>query len=72
MKYEGIKEIQSIAYDSQTIVRKRIKKKSSRILTLVMFQIGIVLIFFACLLLVNLVGIDNKVFDAVKAGFGLF
>jgi hypothetical protein len=32
MKYEGIKEIQSISYDSQTIVRKRIKKKSSRIL----------------------------------------
>ena len=72
MKYEGIKEIQSVGYDSHTVIRKKIKKRSSRLLTLVMFQVGVVLLFFACLLLVNFLGFDNEIFDAVKSDFGLY
>lgn len=72
MKYEGIREIQSQAYESNAVIRKKIKKKGSKVLTLVMFQVGIVLIFFACLLLVNLLGVENEVFETIKEGFELY
>ncbi len=72
MKYAGIKEVVCVGYDSNAVIRKRIKKKGSRLLSLVMFQVGMVLLFFACLLLVNFLGVDSEVFDAVKSGFGLF
>ncbi|NCA67810.1 MAG: hypothetical protein EOM87_07095 [Clostridia bacterium] len=71
MKYEGIKEVQNTAYESNAVVRKRIKKKGSKVLTLVMFQTAIVLVFFAALLMVNILGVDSKIFDVIKAGFAL-
>ncbi len=71
MKYEGIKEINSEAYENTVVFRQKITRKGSKILTLLIFQVGVVLAFFAALLLVNLLGLDNKVFDVIKEGFSL-
>ena len=71
MKYEGIKEIHSEPYESDIVIRKKIIKKGSKILTLILFQVGIVLAFFVALLLVNVLGVDNKIFDVIKEGFAI-
>ncbi len=71
MEYIGIKEIRSEGYENNSIIRKRIKKKGSKILTLVMFQVAVVLVFFGALLLVNILGVQSVILDTIKSAFAL-